>query len=80
MPYSTKRIIVKFRSAPGGSLTELCDKVAEMTHGVLARKPSATGRAVFEVDPASDLDDLIREISGLPAVEYAEPEVVDRIS
>lgn len=82
MPPSTKRIIVKFRTPPTGSsqtLKELCNKVAEITHGVLVRAPSATGRAVFELDPTSDLDHFIRDISSLPSVEYAEPDVIDRI-
>ncbi len=82
MPNPTQRVIVKFRASPHGSpqtLRELCDQVAQVTHGVLVRQPSATGRAVFEVDAKADLDQLIQEVSKLPSVEYAERDVVDRI-
>ena len=82
MSRATQRVIVKFRASPYGSpqaLRELCDQVAQITHGVLVRQPSATGRAVFEVDPKADLDQIIQEISNLPSVEYAERDVIDRI-
>ena len=82
MSRSTRRLIVKFNPSEIGAsqtLQDLCDQVAEMTHGSLVRPPSGTGRAVFEVDPELDMDQLVRQVSALPAVEYAEPDAVDRI-
>lgn len=82
MPDPTKRMIVKFRLPPEGSpqtIRELCDQVAKITHGILVRPPSATGRALFELDAKADIDQLIHEVSKLPTVEYAERDVIDRI-
>jgi hypothetical protein len=35
---------------------------------------------VFAVETSSNLEALIQEIERLPFVEYAEPDVIDRIS
>jgi len=82
MPNPTQRLIVKFRAPSAGSpqtVRDLCDQLAQITHGVLVREPSASGRAVFKVDAKADLDQLIQEVSKLPSVEYAERDVIDRI-
>jgi len=83
MTNPTRRIIVKFKSSPeldSRALSELCDKIAGITHGFLVRPPRPIGRAVFQLDASSDLGRLIREIQQLPSVEYAEPDVIDRSS
>ena len=82
MQNRTQRLIVKFRAPSAGSpqtVGEACDQMARITQGVLVRQPSATGRAVFAVDAKIDLGRLIQELSKLPSVEYAEPDVIDRI-
>jgi hypothetical protein len=82
MAIAARRIIVQFRPVEGTSLTleQLCQRVASMATATLVRPPTATGRAVFMVETPSNLDALIEEIERLPFVEYAEPDVVDRIS
>jgi len=74
------RIVVQFRPPQEGAATlrELCDQVAEMIQATLARPPSATGRAVFQLPPASDIGRALDDLRKLPSVEYAEPDVIDR--
>jgi len=80
MADAAQRIIVKFKVTPNDAHTfrELCDEVAKITGGSLLRRPSHTGRAVFQVPATSDLAGLIEQIQKLPAVEYAEADVIDR--
>jgi hypothetical protein len=72
------RLIVKFKPAGGETLRELCQQVAQLTEGTLARQPSATGRALFDLPSSANVDHLIELIQRLPSVEYVEPDTVDR--
>ena len=75
------RIIVKFQLTPkltAEALAGLCETVARRINGRLVRGPSATGRAVFQIHPADDIDRLLREIGDMPAVQYAEVDSSDR--
>jgi hypothetical protein len=81
MASPAKRVIVKFKMTPelsANALGQLCDAVARVTNGRLVRPPSATGRAVFQMDSASDLNHLMAEIRKWPSVQYVEPDVIDR--
>jgi hypothetical protein len=74
------RIVVQFRRTQEGASTvrELCDQVAQMIQATLARPPSATGRAVFQLPTSSDVGRALDDVRKLPSVEYAEPDVIDR--
>jgi hypothetical protein len=72
------RLIVKFKPAGGETLRELCDQVTQLTQGTLARQPSATGRALFDIPRSSSVDRMIELIQALPSVEYVEPDTIDQ--
>jgi len=76
------RIVVQFKptaeSAGARVVPELCDEIRAITSGTLVRPPTATGRAVFQIPPSSDLDQLMHRVRSLEFVGYVEPDVVDR--
>lgn len=76
-----QRIVIQFKPVAGveaPTLTELCDRVAEIVNGVLIRRPSPTGRAVFQLPASADVDRLLHEVRKLPFIEYADPDTLDR--
>ena len=83
MSNAAMRVIVKFRIPPESgaeALPQLCDAVTQRTGARLVRPPSPTGRAIFQVDPESDVISLIEHIRQLPSVEYVERDVIDHDS
>lgn len=83
MSDDVSRIIVKFRVTPevdSHALRQLCDDVVRRWNAQLVRPPSATGRALFQVNANSDIGAVIDEIRKLPSVLYVEPEITDRTS
>lgn len=76
------RIVVKFKptlsSDSAAALPELCHEIIAITSGTLVRPPTATGRALFQVPPSSDLDQLMEQVRRLHFVEYVERDVIDR--
>ena len=74
----SNRLIVQFKPAGGETLRELCDQVTQLTHGTLARQPSATGRAIFVIPGSSSVDRMIELIRTLPSVEYVEADTIDQ--
>jgi hypothetical protein len=83
MPHDVGRIIVKFRLTPeldSPALLKLCDEVARLTNARLVRPPSASGRAVFQLNATTDAGALLDEVRKLPSVQYAEPETTDHAS
>jgi hypothetical protein len=81
MSEHVNRIVVKFEPIPQGSdasLEGLIEEIrAVIPNGVLIRPPSASGRAVFSVDPTIDVVQLANELSQHEGIEYAEPDIVD---
>ena len=82
MDNQPKRIIVKFKPIPRGSgvtLDDLCRQVLVLIPGSrLVRPVSRSGRAVFQLGPAADVEASIGQLSRLDSIDYAEPDIVDR--
>ena len=77
----TTRVIVKFKPIPEDSddtIESLCEEIrSAIPKGELIRRPSASGRAVFSVDPGVDVVQLAHELSKQNTIDYAEPDIVD---
>jgi hypothetical protein len=83
MSNAATRVVVKFKVTPdldGDGLRRICDLITERTNARLVRPPSRTGRALFQIDDASDLTSVLEQVRTLPSVEYVEPDIIDHSS
>jgi len=82
--FYNNRLIVKFKTPTEKTDTSVADVVESVRQaipgGTLLRAPRGTGRALFGIDPGTDVVVLANELSKLAGVEYAEPDVVDTVA
>jgi thermitase len=77
--YAAGRLIVRFKQPADRSVLEAAaDSLARAHPDIrLVRSPRSTGRALYATD-VDDIPALARRLSKHPAVEFAEPDFVDR--
>ena len=65
--YKANQIIVKLKppdKESTKSIDEICDSICkEIPKGKIKRKPRATGRVIYSLDPATKIGDLIKKLS-----------------
>ena len=75
------QVIVKLRRpTPRDEARSLSEQMArELPGGRVKRGPGPTGRLVLQFDQNQDVLEIARKLGARPDVEYAEPDVVQRI-